>query len=174
MTDDIRPLFPKTVESAEDAASLVIGTIFPAADAEAPPFVIRKNDPKAPVGCDHASYVLHERWQTVTCADCGAELSPFAVLQRYGEFYERVVRERQRLYSTHAGALVEQLRALLPRVALSAADRTRIMKIIDSAQHRVYTEALAWIREATALRDDMQRKVWDAQHERRAAKRTRE
>ena len=171
MSDEIRPLFPKSSARADDATPPIIGTILPTDDREAPPFVIKPNDPRSPVACEHREYVLHERWQVVTCGTCGAELAPFAVLQRYAEFSQHLARERQRLHADHAGALVEQLRALAPRVALDDTDRARITALVTVAPKRVYVDAPAWIREAAALRDALERKVWDAQHTRRANKR---
>lgn len=170
MGDEIRPLFPRGDEVEGDTTRLVIGAIYPAPDDAPAPIVIRPNDRQAITqsACDHGNYQLHERWQTVTCGSCGRELAPFAVLQRYGEWYQQIVRERQRLYNIHAGALIEQMRAMLPKVALSAADREQLRDLINNAQARTWKDAPAWIREAAALLDALQRKIWYAQHTRRA------
>ncbi|MBA2670572.1 MAG: hypothetical protein H0U67_09390 [Gemmatimonadetes bacterium] len=97
---------------------MVVGVIHPAkSETERPEFeIIRRDgwrDPGAEVRpCEHAKFILDERWSTVTCGKCKERVDPFSAIMYYAEKYQEIRRRHDWMVEAEKSLHTAELKRL--------------------------------------------------------------
>jgi hypothetical protein len=118
----------------------IVGQIRPGFDGGAPLFkIIRRRDVLTGYGsegnenvrpCDHASFILDEKFATVTCGECKTQVDAFSVLMWYAEWGEKWKMHRLMSERAEKDVYVALLRQMSKRVALTDDERKEVKTAI--------------------------------------------
>lgn len=139
----------------------VVAEIAPGPEGGPPLFKILRHDYEVQEAgpnvrpCPHPSFVLDQKWATVTCAECRERVDSFAALMRYAEWMERFKSRQAMAEDAEKRMHVAHLRALRRRRALTDEQRAEI----DTALAREWKLSSV---ELEALSRRMERAVRDA------------
>lgn len=73
--------------------------------------------------CDHHSFILDDKWNTVTCSECKAKVDPYSALRAYASWYEKLQRKRENAEHAEWSLLAKSIREMLKRRCFTDEER---------------------------------------------------
>jgi hypothetical protein len=124
----------------------IVGSIRPAEEDGAPPvFAILRRERNdfaylhqteeeiAPCKHDTGTFVLNEKWSTISCSVCKEKLDPFCVLMRHAEWGERLESQRKEIVQAERNRWTEELRRLRTLRGITPEESRALLDVIQSA-----------------------------------------
>lgn len=113
----------------------VMAVIIPGPEGESPTFKILRDHQRDENirPCDHRSFVLDEKWMTVTCGECGDRVDAFAALMKYADWWQKMESRRAQMEEAEKNMLRESLRRLSRLRAATEEERDEIARVIGWA-----------------------------------------
>lgn len=85
--------------------------------------------------CEHRSFIMDEKWKTVTCESCKERVDPFAVLLSFATWYKSIDHKRKIQEEAERSMLATEARALLKRRGLTPEETEALTKVKNRSIH---------------------------------------